>query len=341
MTELRSSGVVVNFVKKNVLGVAENFFNEKSSSNLKGYIVACRELGLDLVRVSEKKVYVECEGKRIGFINGLRPSLVTKDAAQLCKSKKRTLDTLHKKNVQAKDYFVSKKGLTSLEVKRLWAELDIKTPVVVKPTMASGGRGVTLGVDGLDSFIKAFRFAEEASIGRGMVLIEPFFNGLDVRVVVVGKKAVCSSVRLPAYIVGDGRSNAFELVRLKNERRKKHPHHRKFLIPEVGEALKDKILDKGEILLLSRVGNIHQGGESIDFTDKVSEKVLQRAESAVHSIPGLGCAGVDLLVNDKGDAKILEINTSSNFGIHYYPMFGLGRNPAFAVIREMLAKFSK
>lgn len=93
-----------------------------------------------------------------------------------------------------------------------------------------------------------------------------------------------------------------------------------------------------EIVFLSDISNIHQGGESFDITDFVPDSVKIVSEKACRSIDGLGSAGVDIIYNGERERtpKIIEINTSPNFGIHYYPMYGPQRNPAKSIVMRMI-----
>lgn len=332
------NSVIVNFINANVFNKTVNKFQSKSSSNFKGYLDAAAALNVNVEKEAKSLFSFWHQGEEIGRIHSLRPSLVSQKAASICRSKSKTLNILDEHGVQKKDHFIFNLNLSEKEIEKKWDEINFLKSLVIKPTMSRGGDGVSVEVKNLNAFLKAWKKAKEASLGKGQIIAEPFFNGLDVRIIVVGGKAVCSVVRLPSYVIGDGESTIGELIDIKNSVRSAHPHHKKFPLIKNRHNCDSVILDLGEILLLSRVGNIHQGGEAVDNTDTVSNKAVKLAEQSVQAISGLGCAGVDLLVKENGEARVLEINTSSNFGIHYYPMYGTPRNPALSVIHEMMKK---
>ncbi|ATH79310.1 hypothetical protein CLM76_17660 [Vreelandella venusta] len=329
---------IVDFIKSHVVDVAPNVFSNKMSSNLQGYVRAANDFKIEVSKITSRSFSFLYEGKEIGRLNSLCPSLVSAKAAYVCRSKSKTLSRLDAAGVQKKDYLLLEVGLDDGKIKKFWASSNFQRPMVVKPAVARGGNGVTVGIDNDTDFIAAWKKAKEVAPKNGKIVVEPYFCGLDVRVIVVGGKAVCSTVRLPSYVIGNGKDTVSELVKLKNNIRLSHPHHKKFPLLEESFKFRERVLAPGEILLLSRIANIHQGGEAVDNTHSVSRNVVQLAENSVRAIPGLGCAGVDMMINEHGDARVLEINTSSNFGIHYYPMYGENRNPAQAVLYEMMKK---
>jgi len=64
------------------------------------------------------------------------------------------------------------------------------------------------------------------------------------------------------------------------------------------------------------------------------------AVDAVRAVPGLGLAGVDLIVPDVRSADgavILELNVGANIRVHHYPTYGRPRDVAGAIVDEMMA----
>lgn len=332
---------VTEFIYNNIKGRLPNLYPENSSCGLRGYTQAAKQLGI-AVKQDGRMRYFYAGGKEIGSTVGLRPSLVSKAAWRVCANKLETLRILEEKGVQQKSFIFSSPPERFDSFYDSWLSFDSPSEIAVKPAHGQGGCGITIGVTDKESLELAYEKAIAGSVKKGEVIVEKFFSGLDVRVIVVNGEAVCSTVRLPPYIIGDGKHSAADLVAIKNKLRLIHPHHKRYpvspsLISNDQQAMTPS---HGEVMVLSPIANIHQGGEAVDFTDHTPASALKLAESAVLAIDGLGCAGVDLMINRHGECKVLEINVAQNFGIHYYPMFGEPRNPANQVLLEMLRRSS-
>lgn len=333
-----ASGVVSRFIESNIVGKCPNFYAESTSSALSGYMKAAKELDVRVERDERIHYFYSIKGDLIGKTIGLRPSLVSTPAWRTTANKVETLRTLEEAEIQPNRVIHAAPVEDFNGFLDGWKKLGSPQNLVVKPSHGQGGGGVTVGASTEQELREAWHHAAQNAVSRGDIVVEPFFSGLDLRVVVVNGRAVCSTVRLPPYIVGDGKNSMSDLVTIKNKLRTIHPHHRRYPVPlRLLEGLnKRRVPPFGEVYLLSRVANIHLGGEAIDYTDRTPPHILRAAERATTAIEGLGCAGVDLMTDDSGDWNILEMNVASNFGIHYYPMFGIPRNPAKEVLAEML-----
>lgn len=310
-------------------------------SHSDGYVIAAKKLNLKLVGKDKIKEIYQGE-KRIGELNGMVSDLVSKEAIKTLKQKSIVQALLHKAGVNIptfKSFSSDDKGYkTAFD---FWAEKSY-WDYVIKPSDARAGEGITIGVQDKESFVTAWDYAKTSlSNPKSEILLEERITGIDVRVLVVGDQAVCATARIPAYVIGDGVSNVDKLVHDKNKLRSKHPHHKRCLISISNYANSlDYIPKNREVLFLSNKANIHQGGEAIDVTNLISDKIKSNAIHAAKSIPGNLVCGVDLMVSDfeKDEGKVIEMNSHANFGIHYYPMYGVSRNPAEAVLKLMMIK---
>src|SRR5829696_6950562 len=178
--------------------------------------------------------------------------------------------------------------------------LSRKRPQVVKPKNSYGGYGVTAGIR--DE--KAFSTAWQNARARGSrIVIEDFFEGDEVRILVLGGRVVAANCRVPAYVVGDGASSISQLVSEKNKRRKNNPRLR---ISEIksfdqleldGRSL-DEVPAESEYVRLSTVSNISKGGENVAVLDHLHPSIIAIAEKSFHAIPGATLLGLDLLIKD-------------------------------------------
>lgn len=331
---------VKNFISADLMESFPNVFPQSSSSGLAGYISTAREFGLS-VEKKDRHHYFYLGDKEVGHTVGLTPSIVSRSASRTCADKIKTLTKVEKAGVQKSHIVFSTATEDFEEFHTLWRFYDEPFHIVVKPSLGRGGEGITVGVASESGLRAAWEKARASCVSGGQVIVEKQLVGLDVRITVVGGRAVCSTLRLPPYLVGDGRHSIKDLVAIKNKLRSIHPHHKRYPIPDSVLESVDKmwVPYPKQIVLLADTANIHQGGEAVDFTARVSRESEKLAEDAAGAIEGLGCAGVDLIVNNNG-ASVLEINVAANFGIIQYPMYGEPHNPAREVLREMMRRHS-
>jgi cyanophycin synthetase len=90
----------------------------------------------------------------------------------------------------------------------------IKGPVVLKPLDGNHGRGVSLGLVTPDQV----RWGFDQAIKHGRrVIVEEQYVGRDYRILVVGGQVVAVAERVPAQVVGDGRSSVTQLIDAVNQ----------------------------------------------------------------------------------------------------------------------------
>ena len=218
-------------------------------------------------------------------------------------------------------------------------------PVVLKPLNANHGRGVTTDIRDEAQLEKAYDKAKEHSDG---VIIETFLEGLDHRLLVVGGKLVAAAKRVPAHIVGDGRSTVEELVARVNEDPRRGVGHEKVLTritldKAAAQMLAQRDMDaasvpaEGEVLYLQPTANLSTGGTAVDVTDSIHPDNRSMAERAILAL-GLDVGGVDFITTDitrsyrEVGGGICECNAAPGFRMHVAPSEGEPRNVAGPVI---------
>lgn len=218
--------------------------------------------------------------------------------------------------------------------------------LVLKPTSSKQGRGVTCGIVTEDDLREAWTSAGQAREHPGDVLLEEQVEGIDLRVCVIGRRAVAAAVRVPSYVVGDGQRSLARLIDQKQLQRDQHALLAKArLSVDSARLLRDgRTLDDvpvpGEVVLLTGTANVSAGGENVDVTDLVHPDLLRLAVDAARAAPGLRIAGVDLMAPDLDTvdgAVILELNHTPGLQIHHYPAYGSPRDVAGAIVDEMIA----
>ncbi|MDQ0820440.1 D-alanine-D-alanine ligase-like ATP-grasp enzyme [Arthrobacter sp. V4I6] len=281
------------------------------------------------------------EGRLIGGTQKMVTSLVSSIAVSVCRSKEATKELLEAAGVATPAGIV----LKTSELERGLSYLESATGLlVVKPSAGSAGDGVTCSVSGNDEFREAWLRAS-AGLLSSSIMIEEQIVGLDIRAYVVGNRVVAAATRLPAHVVGDGRHTIAELIEAKLAERAKNAYLAKFPLvvdadhlARVGHSM-TTIPEHGAVALLNETANLHQGGENVDVTQSISDDLKDLAVRAARAIPGLGAAGIDLMVRSLESADgavVLEANTSANITVHHRPAYGDAVNVGKALVDEMI-----
>jgi D-alanine-D-alanine ligase-like ATP-grasp enzyme len=348
---------VIDILKKkeeegSILKHIDHSMPKYASSLLNGYSLALEgwRRGLDLrVRVyydtklkSRKMLFTltDNEGKSYSF-NSAKTSATSKEASRISIRKELTKKVLSEAGVSQATGQAFDRGTKMIEFID-YAE-KIGYPVVVKPNDGYGGASVTTNIKNRQQLIKAIAYTKSEIKSKTLIIVEKYYTGLDYRLYVVGEEVVGSAIRIPANVVGDGKSTIGELIEVKNKLRKKNngPTNKKPLVidEEMNNVMAeshlsfDTVLPKDELVFLKKKANVSAGGESIDVTDDISEKHKQIAVDATKAIKGLNIAAVDLLIDEEKDtAIVVEINTKPGLDIQVYPTFGQARDIPSAII---------
>ncbi len=238
------------------------------------------------------------------------------------------------------------KGYKIRDIDDLEDTLDsVGFPVVIKPLDGNHGKGATVGINSIEDARIAFEKAKEYS---RYIIVERQLIGSDFRALVVNNRLIAVAERVPAHVVGNGRSTIQALIDKTNEDPRRGYGHENVLtqIDVDGQTLRcirkagyeiDSVLPKGEILHLKTTANISTGGTAIDCTDEVHPENVFLFERIARII-GLDVAGVDVIAPNVSEplrengGGIIEVNAAPGFRMHLAPSEGIGRNVAEHVI---------
>ncbi len=237
-------------------------------------------------------------------------------------------------------------GYRIREIEELEETVDrVGYPVVIKPLDGNHGKGATVGIKTIEDANIAFEKAKEYS---RYIIVEKQLVGSDFRALVVNNRLIAVAERVPAHVVGDGKSTIEKLIDKTNADPRRGYGHENVLtqididnqtmrcIRKAGYAL-ESILPKGEILHLKTTANISTGGTAIDCTDEVHPENVFLFERIARII-GLDVAGVDVIAPNVSEplsengGGIIEVNAAPGFRMHLAPSEGIGRNVAEHVI---------
>lgn len=240
-------------------------------------------------------------------------------------------EILRKNNINTPNGIILEKGLTKKELEN-YIKSFIGKSVVVKPNNTNKGVGITVfekpvtALNLIDAIKKAFSYDTK-------VIVEEFQKGLEYRFLVIGDECICVLNRRAASVVGDGKNNILELIKLKN----KEPWHGlSGRVITIDDSLK-KILKrqklslksipkKGERIFVRDNSNCSTGGESIDLTDIVPDEFKRVAVKAAKLFNAKIC-GVDIIIENfnKFEYSLIELNDNPGIGICECPYEGKGR----------------
>ncbi|HEY9725139.1 MAG TPA: cyanophycin synthetase, partial [Chroococcales cyanobacterium] len=221
-------------------------------------------------------------------------------------------------------------------------------PIVIKPLDGNHGRGITIDIRNWEEAEKAYDVARTVSRAA---IVERYYRGRDHRVLVINGKVVAVAERVPAHVVGDGKSTVQELIDLTNRDPNRGEGHDNVLtkivvdrtsfdLLERQEYTLDTVLKSGETCYLRATANLSTGGIAVDRTDDIHPENVWLAQR-VAKIVGLDIAGIDVVTPDitqplrEVDGVIVEVNAAPGFRMHVCPSVGLPRNVA-APVMDML-----
>ncbi|MFM6896767.1 MAG: cyanophycin synthetase, partial [Microcystis panniformis] len=220
-------------------------------------------------------------------------------------------------------------------------------PIVIKPLDGNHGRGISIDIKNQQEAEEAYDLASAASKTRS-VIVERYYKGSDHRILVINGKVAAVAERIPAHVVGDGRSTIEELIEITNQDPNRGDGHANVLtkitidktalnvLGKQGYEL-TSILAHGEIAYLRATANLSTGGIAVDRTDEIHPENVWIAQRVAKLI-GLDIAGIDVVTDDirkplkEVDGVIVEVNAAPGFRMHVAPSRGLPRNIAAPVI---------
>lgn len=208
--------------------------------------------------------------------------------------------------------------------------------VVLKPNTANYGEGIFfIEKEDREGFEHAAKSIENLN---DQILVEPFFEGVEYRFLVIGRKVVAVAQREPPKIIGDGKKSIRTLIEERNQKFKQRSHFQSqiemsedlFAMLSLKSLNFDSILPKEKILFLRKNSNISTGGVSEDKTEDMPNVYKKLALKAAEAI-GAKIVGVDMMIHDlhskclRGNVAIIELNHNPALYIHRLPAYGQKR----------------
>jgi cyanophycin synthetase len=242
-------------------------------------------------------------------------------------------------------------GAVADDADAAWDEAqDIGLPVVVKPTDANHGRGVSLDLNTREEVMAAWAVADAEG---SEVIVERYIRGDEHRLLVVGGQVVAAARGESLWITGDGFSSVTQLIDrqlntdprrgeaeefpLETIRLEREPVIR-LLLERQGLVGPDAVPAAGRAVLIQRNGNV-----AIDCTDVVHPDVASQVGLAARVV-GLDIAGVDLVTSDirrplhETGGAIVEVNAGPGLLMHLKPAEGMPRPVGRDIVSHLFAE---
>lgn len=327
----------------------KRYFKTIQRERTKKFLKTALKLGAEIKIISENFKILEIKYRNKKkflyedslFLNSKPGTLFTKNK-EITKILLRNVALNVPVGIHAKNY---KKALFFMQ------KSSIDYPVVVKPIDAAKGLGVTVGVRNVRELKKAIKKIKSCLKNNplqcsGDFMVEKMEYGRDFRVLVVNNSVAACAERIPAYIIGDGKSTIKELIKLFNQQRPLN-----YLL-EIDNDLKknliennlslDAILKKRVKITLRKNANISSGGRAVDKTSAISQRFKDIASKASRTL-GLNYAGVDIMTKNISSNNphqlycVIEINGAPDYDIHEKPVIiGKGINATEIIFKEFL-----
>lgn len=194
--------------------------------------------------------------------------------------------------------------------------------VVVKPARGEQGRGVAVGLTDAAEIEAA---VEAARAHCADIVVESYFEGQDLRLVVIDYRVVAAAIRRPARILGDGRASVRELIAVQSRRRAAATDGESRIpldaetercLAAAGYGL-DDVPAQGVEINVRKTANLHTGGTIHDVTGETHPALIEAAVNAARAIE-IPVTGIDLMVKSPRlpDHVFIEANERPGLANH-------------------------
>lgn len=271
-----------------------------------------------------------------------RGDKVSSEAVKICADKGLTKKILHDNGIripQGREFL----GDCSDEEIISYAK-KIGFPLVIKPSNGNQGDGVISNIATLDYFKQSLTHIRY-TLKYLDVIVEEYIEGEEYRFFVIEDDVIAVINRKPASVLGNGKDTIENLIRIKNNERKRNPRLSTCLIhidyeiknhlKSAGRTLSD-IPSVGEEVSLRQISNISKGGDSYEVRDAIPKEIKDVAIRALKVLPDIPHGGVDIIIDSNKPIEkagtVLEINGVPQIGSLVFPMVGEARDIPSAII---------
>jgi len=292
-------------------------------------VAACRQRDIPWRRIPGWAGYMQL-GEGALQVRTDRISSTGKTAIELTSDKTACSNLLFRHGVPVASHIATTRPA------RAWpAAQQVGLPVVVKPRWADMGTAVSVGLSTQSEVEAAFRRASKVG---PWVLIERLIPGEDHRILVAGGRFIAAVQRLPAAVIGDGKSTIERLLIEANADPRRTPGKTTPLNPIVYDEDSERMLREhgwnlesvppaGARVRLKSAANWVAGGSLRDVTDVIHPDNVEMCVRAI-VLCGVDVGGADFLTTDitrsfrEVGGALCEVNVLPSLEVH---LFAQGR----------------
>lgn len=194
--------------------------------------------------------------------------------------------------------------------------------VVVKPVRGEQGLGISVGLTEAEEVEAAVERARQIC---SEVILESYFDGDDLRLIVIDYKLVAAATRRPARVIGDGSATVRQLIEAQSRRRAAATggESRIPLDAETERCVRaagftlDDVPEAGLEFNVRLTANLHTGGTIHDVTEETHPVLVDAAVRAARAIE-IPVTGIDLMVKSplEPDYVFIEANERPGLANH-------------------------
>lgn len=283
------------------------------------------------------------EIKKTNIYPDLTPTVV-----DITKHKQKTTDLLTVNSLPVpKSYSFS----TAEQALNLWKSQLQSKKAVVKPE--NEGMGSRVHVDLVSQAAVLHAATDVLSKNGATGVIQEHLEGSDLRIQAVDGKLFAACIRVPAHVIGDGKSTISELIAAKSKLKlKQHPDNGIKVTDTTLELLKEQVLSldsipkDGRYCHLQKAANISLGGDAVDVTDQLNKDFYRMTEQIARLLK-IKVFAIDLITQPTlqkitdatlANSAILEVNAPCMWAHHHFAV-GKKRNVAAALLDCFIEKY--
>ncbi|WP_409305155.1 cyanophycin synthetase [Peribacillus sp. SCS-155] len=316
------------------------YYKNKLGPSTEAIYEAAAQAGIPVERVGSNSLLRLGTGKKQKYVQATITSQTSNIAVEASCDKQLTKDILRGCGLPVPNGEVASTMEEIFE-----AASRIGYPVVVKPLHGRQGEGVITNIHDAEELFNVVHCLDEHI---DSFIIERHYDGNDYRLLVINGELSAASLRVPPFVIGNGKDTIKSLIEIENKNPLRGDGHEKPMskIPlnhtvscylEKLDMSLDSIPDKGKIVQVVGNANLSTGGQAIDVTDQVHPSIKDIGILAAKAI-GLDIAGIDFICKDiskpfnPDQMAIIEINAAPGIRMHLYPNEGPKRDVGKAIV---------
>lgn len=191
--------------------------------------------------------------------------------------------------------------------------------VVVKPARGEQGQGISVGITTKNELRKAITKALKYD---QKVILEKYYPGQDLRIIVINNEVVAAAVRKPPSIYGTGRHDIQSLIESASRRRAAATSGESQipLDDETMRTVRDHgydmhdVLPEGVEIIVRNTANLHTGGTIHDVTDELHPELSKAAVDLAIAL-AMPVVGLDFMVPDPSEPEYILIEANERPGL--------------------------